>query len=268
MKAKIMEEQEIKELIQKTLENQRYGVYNTVRNEQPHSALVGFATTPDLSKIIILTPKNTRKYINTQLNQKVNLFVSTTTNDPKDLDTALTISVLGTAEVSEKINPEIITEYRRLFLEKNPHMSQLATKIDEMIVITVETFEVTKNYQKSVIQTNAEIDTLQIRQIPVTSVVKGIARGKALKISKLSDISRNHEQSILIISTITESDTIPKFSFKGLVVGDSNIPKSIESILKIPTIKGIGSEIEKIKSGQEISINGSLGLLILHEIKY
>ena len=263
-----MEIQEIKELIQTTLKNQRYGVYNTIRNEQPHSALVGFATTPDLSKVIILTPKNTRKYINTQLNQKVNLFVSTTTNDPMDLDNAVTISVLGTAEVSEKINTELITEYKRLYLEKNIHMNQLVDKIDEMIVISVKTYEVTKNYQKSVIQTNTQINTLQIRQIPGISVRKGIARGKAIKINKLSDIGKEHEHCIIIIPTIDEGDALPKFSFKGLVVGNSSVPKNIESILNTPTIKGIGSEIETIKSGQEVSINGSLGLLIIHEIKY
>ena len=129
-----MNTEEVKDLIQKTLETQRYGVYNTIRNEQPHSALVGFAVTPDLEKIIILTNRNTRKYINTQLHHKVTLFVSTTTNRPEDLDDGIAISVIGTAEVGEKLSSETINDYRTYYLQKNAYMKDLAEAISDIIV--------------------------------------------------------------------------------------------------------------------------------------
>lgn len=263
-----MKPSEVKELLQTTLSSQRFGVYNTVRNEQPHSALVGFAITPDLSKIIILTPKNTRKYINTQMNQRVNLFVSTTTNDPKDLDSAITISVLGKAEVSDKLSKDLVSEYKAIYLQKNKYMEPLAEKMEDMIVINAETFELTKNYQKSVIQTKKDISSIRVRQIPGKPVIPGIARGKAVKLDKISEIKEEHLDSIIIVENILESEVIPKLICKGLIIVN-DLPDKIKNQLSgLPTIKSIGSGIDLILPGEEISINGSLGIVISHQIKY
>lgn len=270
MRSEIMDINEAKVLIQKTLETQKFGVYNTIRNERPHSALVGFATTPDLSKIIILTPKNTRKFINTQLNQRVNLFISTTTNDPKDLDTAITISVLGTAEVSDKLSTEEKIELRQYYLEKNTHMKQLEDKLEDMIVITVETFELTKNYQKSVVQTSTDMTTLALRQISGIPVVKGLARGRAVNLDSLKEITAEHEKMIVIVNSVNESDSIYSGKIKGLLVVQNTIPLNFEKTLKeenIPTIKGIGDEADKLLSGIDLSINGNLGVVVIHTIK-
>ena len=266
-----MNSENIHEIIKQTLATQRYAVYNTVRNEQPHSALVSFAPTPDLAKIILLTPKNTRKYINTQINQKVNLFVTTSTNNPKDLETAITISVLGIAEVGEKIPHNLLSEYRDYFFEKNDFLSSIADKIDDIIVISVATFELTRNYQKSVIQTETNMKTLHIRQIPGTPVLRGLARGKALKVSDISEITKEHEDCIVLIDKIVDLSSIPVIKVKGFAVGESKIPSNLVEYLQkhdIPTVKNIGKELNSVNSGADISINGSLGVLILHEIKY
>ena len=265
-----MQLEEIKDIIQQTLQSQIYGVYNTIRNEQPHSALVGFAPTPDLSKIIILTPKNTRKYVNTQLYHKVTLFISTTTNDPKDLENAITISISGIAEVSDKLQQNQIAEYRKYYLEKNKHMNQLADSLNEMIVISVDKYELTKSFQKSVIQTNTDMTTLGIRQLAGISLVNGIARGKVHKINSLSDLKQVHETSIVIVNNIVESDSLQDIKPKGLVIGNNTISKQLEDTLKankIPTVLDIGKDIESIKSGVELTVNGSLGVIIFHEIK-
>ena len=265
-----MELENIREIIQKTLETQRYGVYNTIRNERPHSALVGFATTPDLSKVIILTPKNTRKYINTQLNQHVNLFITTTTNDPKDLDQAITISILGTAEVSDKLKDEDKKNYKKYFMEKNTHMKHLADKLEDMIIITVETFELTTNYQKSVVQTTSEIKSLQVRQIPGTTVVKGLTRGKAVKVKSIKEINEKHEKMIIIVNTIDESESIPPIYINGLIVQQNTIPAKIEQYLKeknIPTVKGIDKSLLDNYSAEDVSVNGNIGVIVFHHLK-
>lgn len=264
-----MEIQEVKELILNTLQEQRYGVYNTLRNEQPHSALVGFATTPDLTKIIIITNKNTRKYINTQLHHKVTLFVSTAKNDPKDLDEAITISAIGTAEVGEKLSPELIQEYRTYFLEKNTYLKDLAGAISDIIVITVDTYELTKSFQKSVIQTNTDMTSLNIRQLPGLGVVPGNVRGKVVKVTSFTELNSEHENNIVVIDSIAESENYSDFKGKGLVIGSSTIPIQLEEWLqklKIPTIKGIKS-LDLLTANKDITVNGSLGLIIFHEIK-
>lgn len=264
-----MEVQEVRELIQQTLQDQRYGVYNTIRNEQPHSALVGFATTPDLTQIIIITNKNTRKYINTQLHHKVTLFVSTSKNDPKDLDEAITISAIGTAEVGEKLSPDLIQEYRTYFFEKNPFLEELAGAISDIIVITVDTYEVTKSFHKSVVQTNTDMTSLQVRQLPGVGVVPGHVRGKVVKIKSLAELEQKHENSIIAIDTIADTENFSDFKGKGLVIANPLIPTHIEDELKksnIPTVKSI-KLFELLTTNKDITVNGSLGLIIFHEIK-
>lgn len=265
-----MELQEVKKIIQEILKTQKYGVYNTIRNEQPHSALVGFAATPDFSKIIILTNKNTRKYINTQLHHKVTLFISTTKNEPEDLDKAITISVIGTAEVSDKISPELVKEYREYYLEKNSYMKLLTEAITDIIVITVDTYEVTKSFQKSVVQTGIDMTTMKVRQLPGIAVVKGVARGNLVTIKTFSELRKEHENSIIAINAITKSEKLPAIIIKGLVVGQSNLPEQLVDFLKtnnIPTIQGIGSPIELLTNSKDVTVNGSLGVIIFHEIK-
>ena len=265
-----METQEIKEIIEKTLISQYYGVYNTIRNEQPHSALVGFAPTPDLTKIIILTPKNTRKYVNTQLNHKVTLFISTTTNDPTDLDKAITISIIGTAEVSDKIPVDLIKDYRRIFLQKNTYMEPLAGKIPEIIVITVEKYEVTRSFQKSVIQTSTDMTTLRIRQIPGIALTTTISRGKVVKVLSLTQVQPEHENSILALEKLPESDKLPSINIKGLITCQDIIPDQIKEYITKKNISCIQIDTEAfngIRNEDDLTINGSLGLVIFHEIK-
>ena len=265
-----MELQEVKKIIQEILQTQKYGVYTTIRNEQPHSALVVFAATPDLSKIIILTNKNTRKYINTQIHHKVTLFISTTKNESKDLDEALTLSAIGTAEVSDKLSPELIQEYREYYLEKNSYMKSLAETITDIIVITVDSYEVTKSFQRAVVQTGTDMTTIKVRQLPGVAVVKGVARGKLVTIKTFSELCKEHENNIIAINIITKSEKLPAIKIKGLIVGQTNIPKELVDFLqtnKIPTIQGIGTSLELLTNSKDVTVNGSLGVIIFHEIK-
>ncbi len=265
-----MEVQEVKDTIQNVLQNQKYGVYNTVRNEQPHSALVGFAATPDLSKIIILTNRNTRKYINTQLHHKVTLFISTTTNDPKDLDEAIAVSIIGSAEVGEKLKSETIAEYRSYFLEKNAYMKDLAEAISDIIVITVDTFELTKSFQKSVVQTSTDMSTLHVRQLPGEPVVKGFARGKVVLVKSTPDLNKDFGNSVVVINSTPSAASLTNFKAKALVIGETTIKSEIEKTLKennIPTVKGVSESINELTDGKDITVNGSLGVIIFHELK-
>jgi phosphohistidine swiveling domain-containing protein len=138
-----------------------------------------------------------------------------------------------------------------------------------MIVISVDSYEVTKNFQKSVIQTNKDMTTLKIRQLPGKALGKGIIRGKVIKVNSLSELQKDSENSIVVMSEILESENFAKV--KGLITGQSTIPMQIENTLKsnsIPTIFGLGNLIDSIKSGDELTINELLDLVIFHELKY
>ena len=123
----------------------RVGVLATVAQKHPHQSLMAFAVTADLSRIVLATPRSTRKYGNLQQRQAVSLLVDDRTNTPKDLAEAVAVTAYG---VCSPICTEDREQLLSLYLDKHPFMDDFATSPGcVLLVVDVERYEVIERFQ-------------------------------------------------------------------------------------------------------------------------
>ncbi len=113
---------------------QRYCVLATERDGAPYGNLVAFASTPDLTELMFVTSRDTRKYGNIQANRQVALVIDNRSNEASDLLTGLAVTALG---IAEQI-PESKREHMRsLYLAKHdlkPFLDAEDTVLIQMLV--------------------------------------------------------------------------------------------------------------------------------------
>jgi hypothetical protein len=109
----------VAEMIKSLFVAQRFAVLATESGGQPYSNLVAFAETDDLKNLVFVTNRNSRKYTNTRVNNRVAMLVDNRTNQPSDLDKAAAITALGTIG-------EVMADYydalSRIYLAKHPRL--------------------------------------------------------------------------------------------------------------------------------------------------
>jgi heme iron utilization protein len=66
---------ELKQVLHRILDTQRFAVLCSVSDTQPYSNLVAFAASDDLKYLVFITDRNTRKFKNIVENQWVSLLV-------------------------------------------------------------------------------------------------------------------------------------------------------------------------------------------------
>ena len=106
-------------------------------------------------------------------------------------------------------------------------------------------------------------------QLPGNILVKGSVRGKAYKLKTIAELNENFNKAIVVIDSL-DQDLPANFKAKGLIIGQSNVKENVQAALKmldIPVIIGLGPNIANISTGQEISINGYIGVIIFNKIK-
>ena len=140
-----MEKGEISSVISKVLSSEYLGVLGTCRFGNPHTSLVAFASTPDLKNIIFATTRSTRKFTNLKINPQVCILIDSRRNDVSDFRDAAAITVRGAAEEAVDREKE---ELLKIYLEKNPHLSDFVHSPDCAIVaIRVRKFDVATRFQ-------------------------------------------------------------------------------------------------------------------------
>lgn len=77
---------------------QRHAVLATVSDGQPYTSLVAFAMTPDMTKVVFATPRDTAKYRNILNNKRVALLIDTRSNTDAAYMKSEAITVIGTAK--------------------------------------------------------------------------------------------------------------------------------------------------------------------------
>jgi len=116
---------EAKELIRQIVESQRFAVLATQFEGQPYSNLVAFAEAEDLSSLLFVTSRNTRKYSNTLASKKVAVLVDSRTNQASDLNNAIAITALGTIEEVAADNKDYLSG---IYLSKHPQLKDFLHK--------------------------------------------------------------------------------------------------------------------------------------------
>ncbi len=77
---------------------QRHAVLATVSDGQPYTSLIAFAMTPDMTKVVFATPRDTAKYRNILNNKRVALLIDTRSNTDASYMKSEAVTIIGTAK--------------------------------------------------------------------------------------------------------------------------------------------------------------------------
>jgi nitroimidazol reductase NimA-like FMN-containing flavoprotein (pyridoxamine 5'-phosphate oxidase superfamily) len=127
------------------LGSERLGVLSTCGGQQPYASLVAFGATDDLSHIVFVTPRPTRKYANLVTNTRVAILIDNRSNRASDFRRAMVATAVGTVhEVRKARNSRLI----RIYLEKHPQLEDfLWSPTCAVLDIRVESYYVVERFQ-------------------------------------------------------------------------------------------------------------------------
>jgi nitroimidazol reductase NimA-like FMN-containing flavoprotein (pyridoxamine 5'-phosphate oxidase superfamily) len=138
---------DFKSQIKALLSNQKLAVLSTHSASQPYSNLIAFAECEDCQGVIFFTPKNTRKYQNLLENKEVALLIDNRTNQNRDFNDAMAVTILGLAEEIDIIKQKRLAA---IFGAKHPDLMEYVNK-DENVLFKVTISEyIVATFNKSV----------------------------------------------------------------------------------------------------------------------
>jgi general stress protein 26 len=140
--------EQIRKEIAELLLSQKLAVLATQSHEgSSYASLIAFAATDDLKKIVLATPKATRKFANIKHNPKVSLLIDDRSNNEKDFHDAQAVTVMGVVDRIE-LN-SIQNELSQLYLSKHPYLEDfLCSPSTTFIVISVKSYFLVSRFQE------------------------------------------------------------------------------------------------------------------------
>jgi nitroimidazol reductase NimA-like FMN-containing flavoprotein (pyridoxamine 5'-phosphate oxidase superfamily) len=131
--------------IRDLFERESLAVLSTQKESHPYASLVAFAVTPDMRKILFLTPSTTRKYENLTASPRVAALVNNSRNRSDDVYSATAVTALGSAE---PLRGEDREKYLEIYLKPHPHLGEFAAApTTELIGITVDKYIKVSRFQ-------------------------------------------------------------------------------------------------------------------------
>jgi nitroimidazol reductase NimA-like FMN-containing flavoprotein (pyridoxamine 5'-phosphate oxidase superfamily) len=105
--------------------HQRLAVLATQEEDgQPYANLMAFAVSDDLTTLLLVTGRATRKYANLCAESRVALLIDNRSHRTSDIHEAMAVTILGDAEeVSGAERDRLLPAY----LAKHPHLEQFAS---------------------------------------------------------------------------------------------------------------------------------------------
>jgi general stress protein 26 len=134
--------------ISKLILSQKLAVLATQSPEgSSYSSLIAFAATDDLQKIVLATPRATRKFANIKHNPKVSLLIDDRSNNEKDFHDAQAVTVMGAVE---RIDADISqNELASLYLSKHPYLEDfLRSPSTAFVIISVKSYYLVSRFQE------------------------------------------------------------------------------------------------------------------------
>jgi uncharacterized protein YhbP (UPF0306 family) len=117
--------EKLSELIKRLLASQRFAVIATHSEGQPYSNLIAFAEADNLSSLLFVTGRNTKKYSNAIASKRVAVLVDSRTNQASDLNNTIAITALGTIEEVAADNKDY---FSGIYLSKHPQLEDFLQK--------------------------------------------------------------------------------------------------------------------------------------------
>jgi len=143
-----MESQELGRRVRELLASQGLAVLATQRGGQPHTSLVAFAATNDLSCLVFATERDTRKFTNLAADPRVALLVDDRSHRPADLAEATAVTATGPACEATGEQRALLAD---LLLRKHPELKAFTAEAGcALIVVAVEAHQVVTRFQSVV----------------------------------------------------------------------------------------------------------------------
>mgnify|MGYP006277378015 CR=1 FL=1 len=131
--------------VRELFDSETLAVLSTQKDGHPYASLVAFAATPDMHKILFLTPSTTRKYDNLTASPRVAVLVNNSRNSTDDFYSAMAVTALGSAE---PLRGEGRGEYLDIYLARHPHLGQFAAApTTELIAVNVDRYIKVSRFQ-------------------------------------------------------------------------------------------------------------------------
>ena len=133
-----------KVFLEKFLKSQRLAVIATqTQNNIPYTNLIAFSQTKKENELLFGTLRNTSKYRNIIINNKVSILFDNRANSVSDFQNAITITAIGTAHEVDK------QQYQDKFLAKHPNLGNFIQNKDcALMLINVEKYILIENFQE------------------------------------------------------------------------------------------------------------------------
>jgi heme iron utilization protein len=137
----------LRKLLKSLFASQRFAVLATQLSGQPYSNLILFAETDDLSTLLFVTSRNTRKYTNIMANKKVALLIDSRTGQKSDLNKSMAVTALGTVQ---ELSASEGSPFAEIYTSKHPDLVKFISRpenalmkimVTDYIVASFETVE-------------------------------------------------------------------------------------------------------------------------------
>ena len=147
-----MEIENILEEIKDLFKSQRFAVVATSNGGHPYTNIVSFSYTDDLKSILFVTKRNTRKYMNINIEPRTSVLVDNRKNSPRDINEACSVTILGN---SREVQFDKEQKLKR-FLELHPYMLNFTKDTNcALIEVIANRFIYVRNFQ-DVLEIEAE----------------------------------------------------------------------------------------------------------------
>jgi len=117
--------EKLSELVKRLLASQRFAVIATQSEGQPYSNLIAFAEANNLSNLLFVTGRDTKKYSNAIASKRVAVLVDSRTNQASDLNNTIAITALGTIEEASTDHKDYLSG---IYLSKHPQLEDFLHK--------------------------------------------------------------------------------------------------------------------------------------------
>ena len=144
----MVEREQLQSEIVELLSNQKLAALATQTPEgSSYASLIAFAVTDDLRKIVLATPKATRKFANIQNNPDVALLIDNRSNREQDFHDAKAVTALGSVDSIEA--EQLKEDLALLYLQKHPYLENfLQAPSTALILITVRCYYLVSRFQE------------------------------------------------------------------------------------------------------------------------
>jgi nitroimidazol reductase NimA-like FMN-containing flavoprotein (pyridoxamine 5'-phosphate oxidase superfamily) len=130
---------------------QRYGILATNGELYPHTTIVCYVPADNLSTLLFVTPRPSRKFQFLLEQPHASLFVDNRSDDPQDLHEAYGIEARGTAV---QVEDSQRATYRSVYLAKYPELDSFVdAESNAFFCLAVERYDIVHDFQ-TVIQLN------------------------------------------------------------------------------------------------------------------